>query len=280
MNRLIAVMSVSLLALIASSSLAESSALPTLNGEVVIAKTSDGIEYGLWGTKVTYPAPTLLIFASDIHGTLGDPYYRQCGDALAEQGYLCVSLDLPGHGTDQRDGEPGALETWRTRSDAGEDFITPFTARVRAVLDHLIETGASDPARIAACGTSRGGFMALQVAASDPRIRATAAFAPVTNLMALREFGGAQNTDHVASLSLLANAEKFAGRAVWVIIGDRDDRVSTDDAIAFARRATAESLEKTETADVTLLVIPEPKGHTTPQGAPELAAAWIAEKLK
>lgn len=259
---------------------AESSVLFTLNGEVVTAKTADGIEYGLWGTNVTYPAPTLFIFASDIHGTLGDPYYRQCGDALAAQGYLCVSLDLPGHGADQREGEPGALETWRTRSDGGEDFIAPFTARVRAVVAHLIDSGASDPARIAACGTSRGGFMALNAAAAEPHIKAVAAFAPVTNLMALREFHGATNTAHVAGLSLLAGAEKFVGRSVWVIIGDRDDRVSTDEAITFARRATVISLEKTQAADVTLLVVPEPKGHTTPQGAPELAAAWIAEKLK
>ena len=280
MSRVFAGIAIVAFALFSVHVKAQESRLPTIHGEVVTAKTADGIEYGLWGTKVTYPAPTLFIFASDIKGTLDNPYFRQCGDALAEQGYLCVSLDLPGHGADQREGEPGALGTWRTRSDAGEDFIAPFTARVRAVLDHLIATGASDSARIAACGTSRGGFMALQVAAADPRIKAVAAFAPVTNLMALREFGGAQNTEHVATLSLLANAEKFAGRAVWVIIGDRDDRVSTDDAVAFARRATAVSLEKTEAADVTLLILPEPKGHTTPQGAPELAAAWIAEKLK
>ncbi|MBL7649811.1 MAG: alpha/beta fold hydrolase [Candidatus Hydrogenedentes bacterium] len=258
----------------------QESTRPELNGEVVTAKTPDGIEYGLWGTKVTYPAPTLFIFASDIKATLDNPYFRQCGDALAEQGYLCVSLDLPGHGTDQREGEPGSLGTWRTRSDNNEDFIAPVTMRVRAVLDHLIATGASDPARIAACGTSRGGFMALHVAAADPRIRATAAFAPVTNLMALREFSGAKNTEHVAALSLLANAEKFAGRAVWLIIGDRDERVSSDDAIAFARRVTAISLEKTNEADVTLVVLPEPKGHTTPKGAPELAAEWIEDKLK
>jgi dienelactone hydrolase len=280
MSRWIAEIAIVTFAFLSVHVKAQEMTLPTLNGEVVTAKTPDGIEYGLWGTKVTYPAPTLFIFASDIKGTLDNPYFRQCGDALAERGYLCVSLDLPGHGSDQREGEPGALGTWRTRSDEGEDFIAPFTARVRAVLDHLIATGASDPARIAACGTSRGGFMALQVAAADPRIKAVAAFAPVTNLMALREFSGAKNTEHVATLSLLANAEKFAGRAVWVIIGDRDDRVSTDDAIAFARRATVVSLEKTEAADVTLLVVPEAKGHTTPQGAPELAAAWIAERLK
>lgn len=259
---------------------AEPQSLPVLSGEVVTAKTADGIEYGLWGTKVSYPAPTLFIFASEIHDTLDNPYFRQCGDVLAEQGYLCISLDLPGHGTDQREGEPGSLGTWRTRSDAGEDFIAPFTARVRAVLDHLIATGATDPARIAACGTSRGGFMALHVAAADSRIKAVAAFAPVTNLMALREFGGARNTEHVAALSLLANTEKFVGRSVWMVISDRDDRVSTDDSIAFARRTTVVSLEKTQAADVTFLVLPEPKGHTTPQGSPELAAAWIADKLK
>lgn len=280
MSRVIAAILIVAIALASLNGNAQESTLPVLNGEVVIANTPDGIEYGLWGTKVNYPAPTLFIFASDINATLDNPYFRQCGDALAEQGYLCVSLDLPGHGTDQREGEPGSLGTWRTRSDNNEDFIAPFTARVRAVLDHLIATGASDSARVAACGTSRGGFMALQVAAADPRIRATAAFAPVTNLMALREFGGAKNTEHVATLSLLANAEKFAGRSLWLIIGDRDDRVSTDDSIAFARRVTAISMEKTEAADVTLLVLPEPKGHTTPQGAPELAAAWIAERLK
>ena len=280
MCRLIAGMSVAVLALFALSTTAESSGLPVLNGEVITAKTPDGVGYGLWGAKVTYPAPTLFIFASDIKATLDNPYFRQCGDALAEQGYLCVSLDLPGHGTDQRAGEPGALGTWRTRSDDGEDFIKPFTDRARTVLDHLIATGAADPQRVAACGTSRGGFMALQVAAADPRIRATAAFAPVTNLMALREFTGAKNTDHVAELSLLANAEKLAGRSLWVIIGDRDDRVSTDDAIAFARKVTNSSLEKTSASDVTLLVLPEPKGHTTPKGAPELAVAWMAERLK
>lgn len=280
MSRVITMILIVAFTLLAVPAIARDSTSPVLNGDVVTAKTADGIEYGLWGTKVTYPAPTLFIFASDIKATLDNPYFRQCGDALAALGYLCVSLDLPGHGTDQREGEPGSLGTWRTRSDGGEDFIAPFTARVRGVLDHLIATGATDPARVAACGTSRGGFMALHLAASDPRIKAVAAFAPVTNLMALREFNGASNTEHVAGLSLLANAEKFAGRSLWMVISDRDDRVSTDDSIAFARRATVVSLEKTQAADVTFLVLPEPKGHTTPEGSPEMAAAWIAEKLK
>ncbi|MDP1591254.1 MAG: hypothetical protein Q8M07_26100, partial [Prosthecobacter sp.] len=68
---------------------AQESTLPVLNGEVVTANTPAGIEYGLWGTQVAYPAPALFIFASDIKATLDNPYFRQCGDALAAQGFLC-----------------------------------------------------------------------------------------------------------------------------------------------------------------------------------------------
>ena len=156
----------------------------------MIRETPDGIRFGIWGTKVSYPAPTLFVFSATIDESLGDPYYRQCGNALAEQGFLCVSLDLPGHGLDQRDDEPGGLTAWRVRSDRGEDFVTPFTKRARQVLDYLIQAGYTDPERVAACGTSRGGFMALQLTAVEPRIRATVAFAPVTALGTLREFHG------------------------------------------------------------------------------------------
>jgi dienelactone hydrolase len=249
-------------------------------GDVLTLKTPDGVRFGIWGTEVRYPAPTLLVFSATIEQSLGDAYYRQCGNALAEQGFLCVSLDLPGHGVDTRNDEPGGLGSWRVRSDHGEDFVAPFAAQVRKVLDYLIQAGYTDPDRIAACGTSRGGFMALQVTAAEPRIRATAAFAPVTALRSLREFQGATNTDYVDALSLYARAGALAGRSLWIIIGDRDERVGTDDAISFARRVTTLSLAQAKPADLTLIIQPESKGHTTPAGAPELAADWIGEKLK
>lgn len=247
---------------------------------LVMMKTPEGVRFGIWGTKPSYPAPTLFVFSATIDESLGDPYYRQCGNALAEQGFLCVSLDLPGHGSDQRDGEPAGLAAWRVRSDHGEDFVTPFTEQVREVLDYLIEAGYTDPERVALCGTSRGGFMALQAAAAEPRIRAAAAFAPVTSLGVLREFQDASNTDFLDELSLHSRAGALTGRSLWLVIGDRDERVGTDEAIAFARRVTAQSLAEGKPADVTLIVPPEAKGHTTPAGSPEAAAAWIMDKLK
>jgi dienelactone hydrolase len=249
-------------------------------GETVLIEAPELPRFGLWATRASLPAPTLIVFSATIEESLKDPYYRQCGNILAEQGYLLVSLDLPGHGNQHRTDEPGGLAAWRFRSDTGEDFVTPFTSHVTRTIDYLIETGHTDPQRIAACGTSRGGFIALQCTAADPRIKATAAFAPVTDLMALREFEGAENTAFVARLSLLTHAKKLAGRSLWLVIGDRDERVSTEACIAFARQVTKASLGQGDTADVTLIVQPEPKGHTTPQGAPEAAAAWIADRLK
>ena len=120
---------------------------------------------------------------------------------------------------------------------------------------------------MAACGTSRGGFAALHFAAADPRVKCVAAFAPVTDLGALTEFRGAEQNPLVARLALEHRADDLAGRAIWLIIGDRDDRVGTDNVIRFARSVTAASLKNGETAHVTLHVVPEPKGHTTPAGA-------------
>ncbi|MCB1103767.1 MAG: alpha/beta fold hydrolase [Cephaloticoccus sp.] len=241
-----------------------------------IHETPSGVRYGLWGRAAAEPAPVLIVLSATIEESLGQAYFRQCGNALAnEHGFLCVSIDLPAHGPQQRPDERAGLEGWRDRTDRQENFVAANNARLRAVLDHLIATGQADPARIAACGTSRGGFMALQYAASDPRVKCVAAFAPVTDLTALREFKGAEADPLVASLALIHQAEALVVRPVWLVIGDRDERVSTEAAIAFVRAVTVTALKAELNPQAEIHVLPEPKGHTTPAGAPEAAAAWI-----
>ena len=80
-------------------------------------------------------------------------------------------------------------------------------------------------------------------------------------------------------LALERHVDALAGRALWLVIGDRDARVSTDSAIHFARRVTAVSLEKKLPALVEFHVISEPKGHTVPAGWPERAADWFRRQL-
>jgi len=249
-------------------------------GEVALKTTPDGVEYGIWGEPASTPAPTLFILAGTIDGTLGDAYFRQAGTALGDRGYLCVSVDLPCHGEQHEKDEPSGLAGWRHRCEQGVDFVAETNKRLSQVLDHLVAGGHTDAAKIAACGTSRGGFLALHFAAHDPRVKCVAAYAPVTELAALREFRGAEGNALVRSLALHQQAENLAGRAVWIIIGDRDERVGTDHAVALARRITKAALAQGHNSRVDLHVVAEPRGHTTPAGAAAHSAEWIRMQLE
>lgn len=246
---------------------------------VVRQKTPDGVEFGTWGNPPTRPAPTIFMLASTISDTLGDPYFRQCGNELAALGYLVVSIDLPCHGSQSIDGEPAGISGWAHRTGKNEDFVAECNARLSNVLDHLIKTGVTDPDRVAAGGTSRGGFLAIHFAAYDRRVKAAVAFAPVTELSALREFQGQQHP-LVARLSLISQAQQLAGRPVWIIIGDVDERVGTEHAIALSRRLSSLAKQRKVASNAELHVMSEPRGHTTPKGASKLAAAWVHSHLQ
>ncbi len=211
---------------------------------------------------------------------LRSPYYRQCGNQLSEQGFLLISIDLPCHGKEHRSREPEGLAGWPARCEQGENFVKNSNIRLSGVLDDLIRAGYTDPGKVGICGTSRGGYLALQFAAHDSRVQAAAVFAPVTDLVALREFKGLENNALVRSLSIIQQAENLAGRPVWIIIGDRDKRVGTDHAIDFARAVTKTSLAKGLNSQVELHVIAEPRGHTVTAGASEQAAEWFERYIK
>jgi dienelactone hydrolase len=271
--------SIALIALAAACHFTGQAAGETPSGEVRVETTQDGVRFGIWPAIPEKPAPTLFILSGALEESLGQAYYRQSGNRLAERGYLCVSIDLPCHGQEQREGEPAALNGWRYRCEHGSDFVAELTTRLGRVLDHLIAKGWTDPARIAACGTSRGGYSALQFAAADERVKCVAAFAPLTELAAIREFKGAEHLPLVQKLAIHERAGDLAGRGVWLVIGDRDERVGTDHTIRLARRISAESLRQKRDGRVELHVYAEPRGHSTPAGSAERAAEWIQGQL-
>jgi len=249
-------------------------------GKAVVQKTTpDGVAYGVWGDLVGKPASTLFILSGTIDGTLDSAYFRQCGNELAELGYILVSIDLPCHGTQTEEGEPAGLSGWSHRVGNDEDIVAEANARLSSVLDELIKTGLTDPNRVAAAGTSRGGFLAIHFAAHDARVKAATGFAPVTSLAALSEFRTRQDHPLVTKLSLINQAEKLAGRPVWIITGDRDERVGTHHAIELAGKLSSVAKERDIPSNVELHVMSEPRGHTTPQGASSMAAAWIHRQL-
>ena len=120
--------------------------------------------------------------------------------------------------------------------------------------------------------------MALHFAAADERVKCTAAFAPVTSLLALREFTGMNEHAATKALALPNHADKLAGRPIWVCIGNQDDRVGTDEVIAFTRRVGAAAVAKGRAVPVELHVMPS-AGHSIHPMAHQEAAAWILASM-
>jgi len=246
--------------------------------KITVLKTPDGVRFGVRGEKPSTPAPTLFVFATGIEQTLDNEDFNKVGRLLAEKGWLSVALDLPCHGKDVKPKEPAGLDGWRYRLEQGDDLVPSFTTKASAVLDFLIKEGYTDPKQVAACGTSRGGFIALHFAAAEPRVKCVAAFAPVTDLLALREFHGMEKHAGTRALALSNIANKLAGRPVWLCIGNNDERVDTDKAIAFTRKVVAESASGKKPAPVELHVMPT-VGHRIHATAHEEAARWMASQF-
>lgn len=248
---------------------------------MTVRRTPEGVRFGLIGKTGKDPQPTLFVLALGIEEMQDHPAYCEVGHLLARRGWLSVVVDAPCHGEDMRPGEPEKLDGWRQRLDRDENFIAAFNARASSVLDLLVQEGATDAHRVAVCGTSRGGFLAFHFAAAEPRVRAAAGLSPVTRLLELSEFSTIDPPRKAAALDLLQLAPRLVNRAVWVSIGNRDERVGTDAAIAFTRavvQATPVSDKPDALAPVELLVAPA-AGHSGVERAHQRLAEWLANQL-
>ncbi|MBS0632002.1 MAG: prolyl oligopeptidase family serine peptidase [Verrucomicrobia bacterium] len=250
----------------------KASASPDSSG-LRVERLPDGMRFALLGERLARPCPTLFVFQGDIDVALKEPLYTEVGRIMARHGFLTVVLDAPAHGEDHHPGEPAELAAWRWRLVHRQDLVGDFTRRARAVLEHLIAAGYTDPARVAAVGTSRGGYLAFQFAADEPRIRCAGGISPVTDLGALREFDGLALNPSVQALALSHRAPQLAGRPVWICIGNRDERVGTEAAIAFSRALVA-ATPAGQSAPVTLLVH-DVAGHHSTLEDHERLAAWL-----
>ena len=101
----------------------------------------------------------------------------------------------------------------------------------------------------------------------------------MTDPAAVSEFAGREDLPLVKQWSLATLANKLAGRAIWIVIGDQDARVGTGKAIELAQSITAASIARKVDSKVELHVMPEPRGHTTPKGSAGAAAKWIHEQI-
>ena len=272
-------LAVSILTMFQSGS-AQGEATPpeTPASDLRVERLLDGTRYALIGNRPANPAPTLFIFQGGIEQAIREPIYTQVARILATHGYLGVVLDAPAHGEDRRKDESNELAAWCSRIEQNEDLIGGFIIRSKAVLDHLIRQNTADPDRIAAAGTSRGGFLAFHFAAAEPRIRCVGGISPVTDLFVLREFQATTHREAVDALSLSRLAPRLATRPAWISIGNRDTRVGTENAIAFSRALVAATGADAERIPVDLVVHATP-GHRSTEEDHARLAAWLLNHL-
>lgn len=236
------------------------------------------MRFGVLGSEPLSPVPVVFNFSMTLEQALMQKAYCGVVNLLSRREFIGVSLDLPCHGEDRRPEEPEGLDGWRTRIDAGENLVREFNCRASDVLDWLISKGYTEPGRVAACGTSRGGFLAMHFAAHDARVGCAVAFSPVTDLAALSEFEGATENEMVKSLALANHVRELARRKIWMCIGNNDLRVGTDRVIALLREVTQEATAQRILPEIELHITPVP-GHAVHATAHQEAAGWLASQL-
>ena len=114
--------------------------------------------------------------------------------------------------------------------------------------------------------------------AADGRIRAVAAFAPLTDLLVLREFAGQEANPLVQRLALAYSAQALADCAAWITIGNADERVDTDKVVAFTRTLVAAARLRGLLCNVSVHLLPV-MGHASFPEDHDNAAHWLFETL-
>jgi len=123
------------------------------------------------------PAPTILLFLGG--ETIAEDAWVWIGEAAARRGWNTFVAEPPSFLGFRVANPTYPAVAWPT--------IEPF---MRPYVDAALAQPTVDPSRFVAAGFSGGGFLALRVAGSDPRIRALVADAPILdfNRLATAEF--------------------------------------------------------------------------------------------
>lgn len=248
------------------------------NPQLRLEHVPNGTRFLILGNKPAHPAPLLIMLQGSLESVQKEPIYTEAARILVKRGFISVMIDAPAHGADARPAEANELAAWNSRVGAGEDLLADFLSRAKVLVDWLIKEGYADPHSIAVAGTSRGGFLALHLAAADSRIRCVGAISPVTDLLQLREFSACAHPEAARALEVNTLVAKLIGRPTWISIGNHDERVGTDSAIAFTRQLVAANTAQKKDAPVDLIVHSVP-GHRSSVRDHELLADWILKQI-
>lgn len=226
------------------------------------------------------PQPAVIYFALSAQSTLFQDPYNQPVIKWIDAGCRVFSWDLPFH--DERNTPQEAITLWVEHLAKKSPFIEEFITRSLENVDDLIRLGFIDPAHLGVAGLSRGGFIAVKLAAQSPAIQSIVGFAPLTDPKPIDEFSHYQDNGKT-SYSLTQLIPSLIGKRLRFYIGNRDVRVSTDACYAFIRSLTEASFENgLRSPHVELMLSPSigHKGHGTPTHIFLEGANWLYHQIK
>lgn len=168
------------------------------------------------------PALLLVIGRADYHLV---PPHDQMSRYFLDHGHRVVCMSVPRIET--------SLDIFRDAVMAGPDPVETTIREAQAVIEHCIDKKWARPGRFVVAGVSRNGYLALRLMAADARFGYGGGFAPVTDWRDLSEFAAVRNQSHIADLRIAREAERLAGRTIYLSIGHADQRVNTLSCIRF-----------------------------------------------
>lgn len=228
------------------------------------------------------PLPAFIYFALSGEESLGLHPYNQPPKIMNCSNLRIFSFTIPGH--EEGMNKFQAMEYWADCMLQGKPIFESFFEKVVFGIRWLIEQKIADPDKLGTGGLSRGGFIATHIAARIPEIRTVLGFAPLTELMHLKEFNAklvdaekAKEWNLVHLTSKLAHVSHFR-----FYIGNLDTRVDTDACYQFIRRLAEEGHEKRLRTQKVELMITQSighKGHGTDPHIFEQGAIWAQTLL-
>lgn len=207
------------------------------------------------------PLPSFFYFSLSGPDSLTLDPFNQPVQFLQGEMIRVFSMSLPGH-------EPpleakDALQLWADDFTKGRDPIGSFLDSFEEALAFAIKEKFVNPEKMTVGGLSRGGLIALHVAAKEERIKQVLAFAPVTKLSKIKEFKSLNITSY--------DAPKLVNKRIRIYISNKDTRVGTRNCFDFVENVVSSS-PKTE-----LFIYPAigHLGHGTPPEIFQAGANWI-----
>ncbi len=226
--------------------------------------------------------PAFFYFALSARESLELHPYSQPPLLASDPGLRVFSFTIPGHGNGLNKFD--AMHYWAEKMSQGEYLLETFFDKVEVAIRWLIDEKIVDKDRIAVGGLSRGGFVATHIAARIKEVQTILGFAPLTDLMQLKEF---TESDFLRKRADELKLVHLVDRLVHVhnvrfYIGNLDHRVGTDACYDFIKKLAEKGHEVHARHQKVELMITQAighKGHGTAPHTFEEGSLWTKRIL-